>query len=218
MNPNTRRILIWSAFTLGLVGLLFGLAKLGTSGQGASPAAGLALAVPVTDEDWSKGNKDAPVTVVEYSDFQCPACQLYYKIVKQISEDMPDKVRFVYRHYPLRQTHPNAEAASLASEAAGMQGKFWQLHDALFETQDSWARDTNPAIYFEDLASSLGLDVKKFKEDMKSPAAKNKVDRDYRSGAGIEGTPTFFVNGRLVNSPRSYEEFKTLVEQAAQPS
>lgn len=217
MSPTTRRATIWSAFIIGLVLLLWGLAKLGASGPSTTVKENQKLTVPTSVEDWFKGDPKAPVSIVEYSDFQCPACKVYYPIIRKLNEDLGDKLLIVYRHFPLRQVHKNAAAAAEAAEAAGLQGKFWEMHNALFDTQDNWAKDENPAIYFEDLASSLKLDTKKFKDDMKSAAVKNKINRDYSSGAnsGVDGTPTFFLNDKLIPSPRSYDEFKKLIEQSA---
>lgn len=217
MSQTTRRVIIWGGIILGLAAMLYGLARIGASSPSISNGpANLSLKVPVNNEDNSKGADNAPVTLVEYSDFQCPACKVYYPIIRKLSEEMPDKVKIVYRNYPLRQAHPNAQAAAEASEAAALQGKYWEMHNALFDTQETWSKDKTPKLFFEDLASSLGLDAKRFNADMKSDAVRDKINRDYSSGSGIEGTPSFFLNGKLIDSPRSYDDFKKIIEESAQ--
>lgn len=162
-----------------------------------------------------KGNENANVVLTEYSDLQCPACGAYYPLVKQIVEDFGDKISFEYRHFPLRSIHANAEAAAIATEAAGLQGKFWEMHDILFERQKEWSGKRGKDI-FNVYAKEIGLDVLKFENDMKfNEIIKNKVNSDYKSGIdlGVGGTPTFFLNGEKVQNPRSYEEFRSVIQQ-----
>ena len=155
------------------------------------------------------------MTLLEYSDFQCPACGVYFPIVKQLLEDHPDDVRFVYRHFPLRSIHAKAQLAGQASEAAGLQDKFWEMHDILFERQSVWVNGDHEEL-FVSYAQELGLNVEQFKNDLESPDTKNKVDGDYLSavGAKLNSTPSFFVNGRKITNPRTYEEFKILINEA----
>lgn len=209
---DTKRILTWGGFILGMVILLFGLAKLGSNSTGGG-AVGSNLSVPVSDSDWSKGSNTATHTIVEYSDFQCPACSSYAPLLKRLAEEHPNDVRLVYRHFPLDQIHPNARPAAWAAEAAGMQGKFFEMHDALFNTQGNWSADANPKIFFEDLAFSLGLDTARFKADMESQTVKDKVNSSAASGAssGVNSTPSLFLDGKLINNPGSYEELVNLV-------
>lgn len=214
---DTKRLLTWGGFILGLVVLLFGLAKLGSNSSVGGGAVGSALSIPVSDGDWSKGEKTAPNTIVEYSDFQCPACNSYYPLLRRLTTEHGTQVRVVYRHFPLDQIHPNARIAARAAEAAGLQGKFFEMHDALFNTQDTWGTDKNPEIYFEDLAHSLGLDTTKFKADLDSQATKDRVNSMAASGAssGVNSTPTLFFNGALISNPGSYEELVNLVTTAS---
>lgn len=214
MSSKVRSILIWSVFGLAIIGMLYGLAKLGTQTAPATTTGAL-LSDAITQTDHIRGSATAPVTVVEYSDFQCPACASYESIVQRLVKENPDKVRLVYRHYPLRSIHPNAQAASEAAEAAAKQGKFWEMHDMLFNTQTDWSRKSNPEELFTEYARSLGLNLEQFKTDSESKEVRAKIDADYTSGtrSGVQGTPTFFVNGRQITSPRSYEEFKALVDQ-----
>lgn len=205
-----RRILLWSIFIIAIIALLFGLAKLG----GTAPSTGSStLTLNVSPDDWVTGTSTAPHTLVEYSDFQCPACASYEPEVHQIITELPNSVRFVYRHFPLTELHHNAQIAAQAAEAAGMQGKFWQFHDALFNTQDAWSGSTSPQLQFEDYAASLGLDTKKFKEDINSSAAIDRVKRTADSAAsmGLSSTPTFFLDGKKLDGLPAYEDFKKLV-------
>lgn len=179
------------------------------SGQYASVIGG------IKEGDHSKGSQSPKVTIVEYSDFQCPACAAFYPLLKRVSEEYAGEVAVVYRHFPLRQIHINAEFAARASEAAGIQGKFWEMHDSLFEHQKEWAESLNAKALFSSYAVFLGLDVGKFNADFDSAAVVAKVENDYRSGlaAAINATPTFFLNGKKMQNPRSYEEFKKAVNE-----
>lgn len=210
-----RRGVIWSCALLLLSGAVLGIIRLGgTSPSNENETAGLVNAV--TDADWHKGDRDAAVTLVEYSDFQCPACGAYYPILKQLTQEFGDRIHFVYRHFPLSRIHKNARAAAQAAEAAGKQGKFWEMHDMLFERQRVWAEESQPREIFIEYAQSLGLDAERFAEDSITREIEEKVSRDYDGGveAGVGGTPTFFLNGTKIQNPRSYDEFKSIIEDA----
>ncbi len=209
---DKKRIIIWALFILGLIGLLVLLAKLGTKPAPSSP--GTALPSSVTDADWSKGSPTAKHTIVEYSDFQCPGCASFYPLLKRLVDENPSDVRIVYRFFPLRSIHTNAQKSAQAAHAAGLQGKFWEMHDALFNTQDSWGKDERPELSFEDLAVSLGLDGRKFKDDLNNPATADRVNRDFNSAqaAGLGGTPTLFFDGVLIKTPGSYDELVALIK------
>ena len=135
-------------------------------------------------------------------------------MVKRLAEEEGEKVLVVYRHFPLRSIHKNAENAARASEAASLQGKFWEMHDMLFENQEEWARQGNPKSTFKTYAERLGLDTDKFMDDLGSSEVRNRVNKDYLTGAkaNIPGTPTFFLNGERIQTPRSYAAFKGLVQ------
>lgn len=168
----------------------------------------------VKADDWIKGSKQARVVLVEYSDFQCPACGAYYPLVKKLNQDFGDKLLIVYRHFPLTSLHRNAQAAARASEAAGKQGKFWQMHDMLFEQQQSWSEENNVEGIFAGYAVSLGLNKETFLKDLNDASVTGKVDRDRQGGEAlrVNSTPTFYLNGKKMDSPGSYELFKKLVE------
>lgn len=159
------------------------------------------------------GNPDAKVVIVEYGDFQCPGCGGAYSRLKVIKEAYGDDIAFVYRHFPLTSIHPNALAAAAAAEAAGLQGKFWEMHDLLFEGQDSW-ENLSPeqrGPQFELYAQSLGLDLGKFNSDLSSEQVSKKIayDRAVGGKAGASSTPTIILNGEKLTS----EETNDLVGQ-----
>jgi len=171
------------------------------------------------EKEWTKGNPNAKVTLVEYSDFQCPACGAYYPIIKQLMSEFGDRITFIYRHFPLQQ-HESANLAARTAEAAGAQGKFWEMHDMIFENQLKWSiLPFTAGIIFDGYAKSLGLDVSQFKKDRDSKDVKDRVESDYQSGikASVNHTPTFFVNQKQILNPRSYDEFKNIIIQALGP-
>ena len=195
---------------MGLVGATWGMAKLASAPSGKV----VTLANAVSDSDWIKGKIDAKVVLVEYSDFQCPACFSYATVVNRIVEEFGDKIAFVYRHFPLPY-HQQAGLAARAAEAAGKQGKFWEMVDLIFVSQKDWAEKSNARETFVSYAKLLNLDMNQFGTDLDSAAVKKKVENDYLSGAAIVGgTPTFFLNGeRIEKNPQSYEAFRELILQ-----
>lgn len=161
------------------------------------------------------GNKK--VTVVEFGDFQCPACKSYFPIVKQIKDSYGDDITFQFRHYPLTQIHPNATISARAAEAAGKQGKFFEMHDLLYENQDTWASSSNPSPIFESFANQLKLNIDQFKSDSADASTLAIINADTKAAqaAGANSTPTFVINGKKVESnPKSVEEFKKLIDDA----
>ena len=150
------------------------------------------LAPPVGARDHALGTADAPVTLVEYGDFECPFCGRAYPQLKHVLRELGAKVRFVFRHFPLSEEHPHAQHAAEVAEAAAAQGKFWEMHDMLFENQDA-LHDEALAQY----AGSLGLDAGRLLGEVLNGAHSARVREDFRSGArgGVNGTPTFFING-----------------------
>lgn len=166
----------------------------------------------LTENDNIIGSPDAPITLIEYSDFQCPACAAHHPLIKQITEDFNEEIVFAYRHFPLAQ-HIRAIPAAIASEAAGNQGKFFEMHDILFEQQDEWAKGELPANdYFIQYAETLELDIDEFKNDLEDEALAAIVREQLNQGRadGVNATPTFFVNGEKV-SIRDYQTFANLV-------
>jgi protein-disulfide isomerase len=150
------------------------------------------LTLPVGDRDHIQGNPDATLTLVEYGDYQCPHCGHAYPIVKAVQRHFGKKLRFVFRNFPLNESHANAEAAAETAEAAGAQGRFWEMHDMLFENQAALEVD-DLVVY----ATNVGLDVTQFASELEARKYLPRVKEDFTSGArsGVNGTPTFFING-----------------------
>lgn len=168
-------------------------------------------------DDHIKNGRDKKVTLIEYGDFQCPSCAAYYPLIKQLEEKYKDQVSFVFRHYPLISIHPNAFAAARAAEAASQQGKFFEMHDKLYETQQAWGQvRTNQQILFEGYAQTLGLDMTKFKQAYVSEAVANRINRDVSSAKqfSITGTPTFILNGKKIDNPKDEAAFSKVLDDA----
>ena len=203
------------AFGIVIAIIIAGFVFLGVKfgGNGGSEAPALPVSV-INVSDWTKGNKESKTVLIEYSDFQCPACAAYHPIVRQVMDNFSDKVVFVYRHFPLSQ-HKNAELAAISAEAAGQRGKFWEMHDEIFNNQKEWSENSNAKELFIKYAGNIGLNVEQFKLDIEIKELKDKVKRDLNSGisAGVNSTPTFFLNAKKI-SPTSYEDFKNIIEQS----
>lgn len=169
----------------------------------------------ISDTDWTRGNKTAPVTLIEYSDFQCPACGSYSLVIKQLILEFESDIYFAYRHFPLKQIHKNANLAAWAAEAAGKQDKFWEMHDIIFENQKEWSNENSAKNIFVKYAEILNLNLEQFEIDINAKEIKNKVDNDYRGGIslGVNSTPSFFLNGEKIQNPRSYDDFKKLIQE-----
>ena len=166
------------------------------------------LTLPVGQRDHIQGLDTAPVTLVEYGDYECPYCGDAYPIIKQVQKKLGNKLRFIFRNFPITQIHPHAQHAAEAAEAAAAQNKFWEMHDYLYEHQQ--ALDDNQ---LEKYASRLGLDITQFNHDMASHAYAQRVREDFLSGVrgGVNGTPTFYINGIRYNGSWNLETLlKTL--------
>lgn len=165
-----------------------------------------------------KGPETASVTIVEFSDFQCPACKASQQMVEQVVRQFPDKVKLVYRHFPLDTIHPNARLAAQAAEAALTQGKFWEFHDKLFAAQDEWKDISSKdelKLKFSDYAAELKIDKKMFLERIESQEAAQAVQTDSELGntLSIQATPTFFVNGKMTAAPQLLQTVQSLADQ-----
>ena len=150
------------------------------------------LATAISAEDHAQGPTDAAITLVQYGDYECPYTRLSRHSVHQLQREFPDRLRFVFRHFPLAEIHPHARAASAAAEAAAQQTDFWTMHAYLFEHQQAF-EDADLKRY----AVELGLDSDRFARDRTSPEVATRIERDLASGerSGVPGTPTFYVNG-----------------------
>ena len=168
------------------------------------------LVLPVSEErDHIRGPKKAPVTLVEYGDFECPFCGQAHPVVEAVQRRMGKQMRFVFRHFPLVNAHPHAEAAAEAAEAAGAQHHFWEMHDLLFEHQDA-LEDGDLLAY----AQTVPLDIERFVAEMGAGIHAPRVREDFLSGvrSGVNGTPSFFINGVRYDGPRDVESMVTAVE------
>lgn len=161
------------------------------------------------------GSPSSTVTLVEFGDFQCPACGAYFTVIKQLMDQNKDSLSLVFRHFPLP-SHPNALPASRAVEAAGKQGKFWEMYDKVYETQKVWSAEKNAAEIFAGYAKDLSLNTDQFTKDMASSEVQKRIDADVIDAKtlGINATPTFFLNGEKIQNPASLEDFETLIKAA----
>ena len=167
----------------------------------------------VTSNDYQSNPSSARLTLIEYADFQCPACKAYYPIVKQLQADFGQNLNVVYRFFPLKTIHQNAINSAKAAYASGIQGKFWEMHDKLFETQDNWATVLDPESLFTQYAKSLGLNTSQFTKDYEASSTNDFVNSSYDSAVnlGLNSTPSFFLNGSLIQNPAGYQPFKILL-------
>lgn len=159
----------------------------------------------------SEGPEDAPVTLVEYGDYECPYCGRAYPIIKKIQEGLAGRLRFVFRNFPLTEIHPHAQHAAEAAEAAGARGYFREMHDTLFEHQRALT-DRHLAEY----AAAIGLDQEQFQQEMSGNTRARRVHEDFVSGvrSGVNGTPTFFINGRRHDDAWDFETLKSALDAA----
>jgi protein-disulfide isomerase len=211
-----KKIALWGGVALFLVLGVWGIYAASTQPSSTTSQQSNITLPKVTASDFQTGSPTAKVTLVEYSDFQCPACKAYYPVVKQLQKDYGDRLHFVYRFFPLENIHKNAAVSAEAGYAASKQGKFWEMHDKLFETQDSWAPLPDPTDTFVGYAKDLGLNVDQFKKDYSSDTAQKFVNDSYQTALnmGLQGTPSFFLNGKFIDNPQGYQPFKDVIDQA----
>jgi len=165
-----------------------------------------------------RGNPDAPVTLEEYGDFQCPPCGMFSAFLGQLEKEYDSRLRVVFRNFPLK-IHEHAREAAVAAEAAGLQGRFWEMHDVLYREQDSWSKAPNVRELFESYAGTIGLDLDKFKKDMDGEQASARVDADRQRGEslGIQLTPTLFINNQPLDpKDKSPEGIRAEINAALQ--
>jgi len=214
MNKNT--IIISVISVLGTFLLLFGVYKLINQ----PVVADFPQTKQLKTSDHIKWSPKKKNILVEYSDFQCPSCKSAHDFLKTVEAsgsadfDITKKVTFVYRYFPLYQIHDKAKISAYVAEAAGIQGKFWEMSDLLFDNQQSWSASNDPQKeYFLNYAKELKLNIDQFKKDSDSTDVKNRVAEDLREAEqiGVNSTPTFFLNGQKVDV-NSYDEFKNLLK------
>lgn len=207
---------VFIGFALGMVALVVAGAVL----LSRSPNPAEQSSEPISDpailiRDYSPkiGPDDAKVKIVEFGDYQCPGCAAADPVVKSVISEYEDSVQFIYRHFPLS-FHQNARPAALAAEAAGKQGKFWEMHTKLYASQEDWSEKSNAPEIFITYAKELGLDEAKFKEDTANADLAKQVDDDMTDGnsAGVNSTPTFFINDVKYSEVFSPERLKSIIE------
>ncbi len=198
---GNRFFIILAAFAILFVGLLF-FNKKDTNAPATNASA----------TNHTQGN--GAVTLIEYGDFECPYCGTFYPVLKQVKEKYGDKITFQFRHFPIISAHPNAMIAHRAAEAAGKQGKFFEMHDLLYENQMRWSAQagtsqTAATSIVESYAEQLGLNIEQFKTDAASSAINDLIQADVKAGQELRvtGTPTFFIGDKKIDSPRDNLEF-----------
>ena len=179
------------------------------------PSASDEQTADILASEWVKGSEEASVELVEYGDFQCPACAAAHPMVTQLHEEFGDDLKIVYRHYPLSRIHPHAIEAARAAEAAGVQGKFFEMHDMLFENQPEWSSQRSVTEIFEGYALAIGLDIEKYKSDRNSDPVKSKVTAHTSLAIdnNVEGTPTFVLNGEELRNFGGYEGLASMIRE-----
>jgi len=212
---DKRFIVILAILVLGLGGLF-----IFTRNKATAPGTGTTQKASVSNHKEGKNAKN--VNLVVYGDFQCSACEQIYPIEKQAVDSHINDISFTFRHFPLDTIHPNARAASRAAEAAGLQGKFFEMHNSLYQNQSLWINSSLPLTVFEQLAKSLGLNLDKFKTDFASESVNATINADYQEGVskGVDGTPTYYLNGKKLDNKdiSSVEKFSAKIDEAIKAS
>ena len=206
-NMDKRFLAILAVIVIGFLGFfIIGRQKDNSSTNNSS--------VSATNHSVGAGTKK--VTLVEYGDFQCPACGGFYPLIKQVKEKYGDQITFTFKNFPIDTIHPNARAAHRAAEAASNQGKFFEMHNELYENQQSWVNSNNVKSIFEGYASKLSLDMDKFKADYISESTNEVINADINEGKdkGVTGTPTFYLNGTQLdnNTIRTVDQLSALID------
>ncbi|MGH9900046.1 MAG: DsbA family protein [Pyrinomonadaceae bacterium] len=211
-------IFVLLCLTLGL-GLFFYSSEKNQSLAGdniaTKPLTASAEINPGSDPPREKGEKNALVTMEEFGDYQCPTCGIVHGEIKKIEASYNKRLKFIFRNFPLTQLHKNALAAAEAAEAAGQQGKFWEMHDRLYETQSTWAKSENARDIFIGFAQEFGLDIDRFTREIDSVQVKSRIQLDTQraESLGVTSTPTIYVNGRALQS-MSENDLRAAIEEA----
>lgn len=209
-NSLIKKIALWLGGTIVLI-LGIWVLLISTTSSPQSETSSFKIP-PATTNDIATGPSDAKVAVIEYADFQCPACAAYAPITKQLREKFKGKVNFVSRFFPLPQ-HKQGMISSQAGYAAHLQGKFWEMEKLLYDNQTVWSQSTDPVKIFNEYALTLNLDLNKFNTDLNAESTKQYIREQANEGAkaGISSTPSFFINGNYVRA-KDYAEFKQLIQ------
>lgn len=205
-------VLFWLISLAILALLAWGMISLATGNQNEEKP--IFDETQIQDNDHVRGSDDAQNILIEYSDFQCPACAAYYPMIETLIAELGSELKVIYRHFPLESIHPNARAAAMASEAAALQGKFWEMYSELFENQTDWSDEKNPTDKFVQYATEINLDIEQFQNDLNNDLAKDKVKQDlnFANALQLNSTPTFFLNGQKIKF-NSYNQLKNAITQ-----
>lgn len=213
-KEQLKKLGLWGGLAVLVAGAILALAIFVNSSPSTNTSTPNANIPASTNFDFEKGPKTSKATLIEYGDFQCPACAAAEPMIEQLLKDEPN-LHFVYRYFPLENIHQNAEVSARSGYAANVQGKFSEMKSMLFENQQDWAESTNAQSIFVSYAQKLGLDTNKFLSDMNSDAAKKFVADSLNQAvsAGLDSTPSFFLNGKRIN-PTSYDDLKKQIDNA----
>lgn len=210
----TQEVKIIFGISLATVVILMGgVFFLNKSGQSKADSILIDSSILTRNKNHKITSDTAKITIVEFADFQCPACARTYPVIKQILEEYKGKVTFINRHFPLPQ-HKNAILAAKAAEAAGGQGKFWEMHNKLYENQTQWSESNNPLEIFMTYAKELELDTEKFKQAVESNTYDSVIQEDKNDGVrlGVNFTPTLFISNKKIEVELTYQNLKAIIE------
>lgn len=213
---SKRFLLILIACILGL-GAVFWFTR--NKESTTSPSGNNSNQVKLSNNIYGEGKKN--VKLVEFGDFQCTACAGFFSIIQAVKQKYQNDITFQFRHFPLVQIHRNAMASHRAAEAAAKQGKFWEMHDLLYQQQQSWSESSSATTMFEAFAQQIGLDMQKYKQDFSSSEVNDIINADQQEGKrlGVSATPTFYLNDKKIdNPPRDAEGFYKLIDEAIKNS
>jgi protein-disulfide isomerase len=210
MENKNNSLYIFIGIVILVVGAIFFLSTEGESKKASTDILGDAILAP--GDNPLLGDPDAPITIIEFSDYQCPFCKRNVQTVKDILAKYPKDVKYYFRDFPL-QIHANAKAAAYAAEAADKQGKYYEYHDILFDKQADWEDLQDPTVKFVEYAQSLNLDTDKFKKDMASDAIRDNVETDMQVGLalGVTGTPGTYVNDEFISGAQPFSIFEEAI-------
>lgn len=175
----------------------------------------------IKEAAFKAGNSEAPIKIVEFGDYQCPACRAADPEVRSLlNSDYASKFEYGFVHFPLTGIHPNARASAQAVEAAGKQGKYWEMAELVFTRQDNWSTSSSPESYFETLASELGLNVDQWKDDLDALDSRARIEKGMALGQaiGVSSTPTFFINDQKLSGVTTVDEWKELIDKLGTPA
>lgn len=207
---------LFSLRNVGIVLALLAVATIMFYKYQSNKIANAPVNVVIANDDHTIGKDGAKVVVLEYADYQCPACAAFFPVVKKVASEYQDRVKFIYRYFPLVSIHKNAMLAAVSAEAAGVQGKFWEMSDKLYVNQKDWGESLDAKNKIDGYAKELGLDMLKFNADMNDPKLTDRVNRDMKEATSLQlgGTPSFIINGRKVDVSdiASEEKFKAILD------